>query len=114
MGTVLRNCVPNYLVLELNYLLRILKKNTNLIISINGHVCCGKSKLTEYDINKYKNIPLSTKRAKKIHDYLLSKGIDSTKLSYRGYEFTKPLYYPERNERHKYLNRRVEVKILKN
>jgi len=99
--------------IELNNLLRILRKNTNLIISIDGHVCCGKSTLTEYDLNKYKHITLSTKRARKIHDYLLSKGIDSTRLSYKGYEFTKPLYYPERNERHKYLNRRVEIKILK-
>jgi outer membrane protein OmpA-like peptidoglycan-associated protein len=99
---------------ELNNLLQILRKNPNLIISLDGHVCCGTSKLTEYDITKYTRINLSTKRAKKVHDYLLSKGIDSTRLSYKGYEFTKPIYYPERNERHKYLNRRVEVKIIEN
>jgi len=103
---------PSYF--ELNNLLQILRKNPNIIISLDGHVCCGKSKFTEYDITKYTRITLSTKRAKKIHDYLLSKGIDSTRLNYKGYEFTKPLYYPERNERHKYLNRRVEVKIIKN
>jgi len=99
---------------ELNNLLRIMSKNPNLIIALEGHVCCGNSKLTEYDLTKYTRITLSTKRAKKIHDYLLSKGIDSTRLSYKGYEFTKPLYFPERKERHKYLNRRVEVKIIEN
>jgi len=99
---------------ELNNLLGIMRKNTNLIIALEGHVCCGKSKLTEYDITKYTRITLSSKRAKKIHDYLLSKGIDSTRLQYKGLEFSKPLYFPERNERHKYLNRRVEVKVIEN
>jgi len=99
---------------ELNNLLGIMRKNPNLIIELEGHVCCGKSKLTEYDITKYTRITLSTKRAKKIHDYLLSKGIDSTRLHYKGFEFSKPLYFPERNERHKYLNRRVEVKVIEN
>jgi len=99
---------------ELNNLLRVMRKNPNLIISLDGHVCCGNSNLTEYDISKYTRITLSSKRAKKIHDYLLSKGIDSTRLRYKGYEFTQPLYFPERNKRHKYLNRRVEVKIIEN
>jgi len=99
---------------ELNNLSQIMRKNPKLIIALEGHVCCGTSKLTEYDINKYKHITLSSKRAKKIYDYLLSKGIDSTRLSYKGYEFTKPLYYPEANKRHKYLNRRVEIKIMAN
>ena len=99
---------------ELNNLLRIMRKNPNLIISLEGHVCCGNSKQTEYDISKYTHSTLSLKRAKKIHDYLLSKKIDSTRLDFKGHEFTKPLYYPEKNERHKYLNRRVEVKIIDN
>jgi len=99
---------------ELTNLLQVMRKNPKIVIALEGHVCCGKSKFTEYDIEKYRHTTLSTKRAKKIYDYLTSKGIDSTRLNYKGYEFTKPLYYPERKERHKYLNRRVEVRIIKN
>jgi len=99
---------------ELTNLLQVMRKNPKIIIELEGHVCCGKSKFTEYDIEKYEHTTLSTKRARKIYDYLISKDIDSARLRYKGYEFSKPLYYPERNERHKYLNRRVEVKIIEN
>jgi len=99
---------------ELTNLLQVMRKNPKIVIALEGHVCCGKSKFTEYDIDKYEHNTLSTKRALKIYDYLISKGIDSTRLSYKGHEFTEPLYYPERKERHKYLNRRVEVRIINN
>jgi outer membrane protein OmpA-like peptidoglycan-associated protein len=99
---------------ELQRLYNIMLKKKSLSIALEGHVCCSKSKYKEYDNTEYKQNTLSIKRAKKIHDYLLSKGIDSSRLSYKGYEFKTPLYYPEKNERHKSLNRRVEVRVIEN
>jgi flagellar motor protein MotB len=61
-----------------------------------------------------KKIHYQQKEQKKIHDYLLTKGIDSSRISFKGYEFENPIYYPEKNERHRSLNRRVEVKVLEN
>ena len=99
---------------ELKKLLDVMINNEKLSISLEGHVCCGRSKNKEYDIGNHKKNTLSTKRAKKIHDYLLTKGIDSSRISFKGYEFANPIYYPEINERHRSLNRRVEVKVLEN
>ena len=99
---------------EMKNLLEVMNKNEKLEISLEGHVCCNKSKKKEYYNGIHKLNTLSTKRAKKIHDYLIINGIDSTRVSFKGYEFSKPIYYPERNERHRSLNRRVEVKVLEN
>ncbi len=100
--------------IELKNLLEVMNKNKKLVILLEGHVCCGKSKNKEYENSLYKLNTLSTKRAQKIHDYLISNGIDSTRVSFKGYEFSKPIYFPERNERHRSLNRRVEIKVLDN
>lgn len=99
---------------ELANLFKVMKKNSTLKITLEGHVCCNRSKFKEYDHSLFEKNTLSTKRAKKIYDYLLSKGIDSSRVSYKGYEFAKPMYYPEKNERHRSLNRRVEVKVIAN
>jgi outer membrane protein OmpA-like peptidoglycan-associated protein len=37
------------------------------------------------------NMVLSTNRAKAIVDYLVSKGVDSKRLSYKGYGATRPI-----------------------
>jgi outer membrane protein OmpA-like peptidoglycan-associated protein len=99
---------------EQEKLLQIMINNNKLSIELEGHVCCGKSKNKENDNEDSQLNTLSTRRAKKIHDYLLERGIDSSRISYKGYEFKKPIYYPEKNERHRSLNRRVEVKVIAN
>ncbi|WP_234424308.1 hypothetical protein [Aquimarina sp. Aq107] len=48
---------------------------------------------------------LSTRRAKKVYDFLISNGIDKERLSYIGFEGKFPLgTYPQ-------YNRRVEIEI---
>ncbi len=97
-------------------LLKLLKDNPKLEIELAGHVCCGrniKDSLDGYDKDS-KNYNLSSNRAKHIYNYLVYKKIDSNRLSHRGYAFLKPLYYPEENDSQKKLNRRVEIKIVKN
>jgi outer membrane protein OmpA-like peptidoglycan-associated protein len=100
----------------LKRLLKILKENPKLEIELIGHVCCGKDikdSLDGYDKDT-KDFNLSKNRAKHIYKYLIYKKIDSNRLSHNGYGFLKPLFYPEENELHKKLNRRVEIKVVNN
>ncbi len=100
----------------LKRLLKILQKNTSLEIELSGHVCCGKNKsdlIDGFDKDS-KTYNLSENRAKHIYKYLLLKKIDSSRLSHKGYGFQKPLYYPEKTKKDKKMNRRVEIKIIKN
>lgn len=99
---------------ELNNLTEVLKKNTGLKILIEGHVCCGSEKEVKTKKASFENDYLSSKRAKKIYDYLIGKGINSECLSHKGYGFTQPLRFPEENDDDTYQNRRIEVKILEN
>ena len=97
-------------------LLKVLKENPKLEIELIGHVCCGRSptdSLDGYDKDT-RDYNLSKNRAKHIYKYLVYKKIDSSRLSHKGYGFLKPLYYPEENDLHKKLNRRVEIKIVNN
>jgi len=97
-------------------LLKVLKENPKLEIELIGHVCCGRSpsdSLDGYD-KESRDYNLSKNRAKHIYKYLVYKKIDSNRLSHKGYGFLKPLYFPEENDLHKKLNRRVEIKIVNN
>ena len=97
-------------------LLKVLQENPKLEIELSGHVCCGrdiKNSLDGYDKDT-KDYKLSKNRAKHIYKYLVLKKIDSNRLSHKGYGFLKPLYYPEKNDLEKKLNRRVEIKIVNN
>ena len=97
-------------------LLKVLQDNPNLEIELSGHVCCGKKRsgiMDGYDKDA-KSYNLSENRARHIYRYLILKKIDSSRLSHKGYGFQKPLFFPELNEQHKKLNRRVEIKIVNN
>ncbi len=99
---------------ELEKLVSIMTKNENLDIAIEGHVCCGAEKEVKTQKMTFENESLSKKRAKTIHDYLISKGIDSIRLQHTGFGFTKPLIYPEESEGDRYKNRRIELSIISN
>lgn len=73
----------------------------NIRFLIRGHVCC---------MNDYN---LSVRRAKAIYDYLVDKGIDPSRLEYKGYSNTMPKVSPERTEADRIQNRRVDVLIIK-
>jgi outer membrane protein OmpA-like peptidoglycan-associated protein len=112
----------------LEYLYSFLLHHPGTTIRIEGHVCCipsGKDAVdtdTPLDIYEgdpnlkfYRNYPrycLSKNRARAIYDYLLSKGIDSSRLSYTGYGSSNPLIKHPQSENDNAKNRRVEIRIL--
>lgn len=88
---------------ELEKLFQFLKANSSVRIEISGH--------TDNIGDKQKNIELSNNRAKAVLDYLISRGIETTRLEYKGYGDTKPVESNETNEG-RAKNRRTEIKIL--
>jgi len=93
----------------LEELYEVMQKISTLKIEIHGHICCfdeGREALTA------EGKPLSLSRAQVVRDYLIEKGIDASRLSYKGFGSTRRLYPLERNEYEKSMNRRVEILIL--
>ena len=82
-----------------NYLLQ----NTKISIAINGH--------TDDIGDNIKNLLLSQNRADAVKNYLLKKGIDSSRLKSIGYGEKKPSV-PNLNELNRAKNRRTEFEIL--
>ncbi len=96
---------------SLEQLFKFLKTNTNLAVEIQGRICC-LNPLDGTDEPDGAGSTRSTARAKNIYDYLVSKGIDKSRLSYSGLGNTKPSVYPERTEFDRDLNRRATMKII--
>ncbi|MCE3258965.1 MAG: OmpA family protein [Bacteroidetes bacterium] len=95
----------------LQQLLKTMQKNKTLKIEIQGHVCCtpGEEDGMDYDTHNYK---LSENRAKAIYDYLISKGIEAERLSYKGFGHSKPKYPEEATPYEEQMNRRVEILVV--
>jgi OOP family OmpA-OmpF porin len=53
------------------------------------------------------------KRAKAVYDWLIAKGINSTRLRYKGFGKRIPLV-ENQTEKGRAINRRVEFRIIKN
>lgn len=88
-----------------NYLDRIveLMKQIPVSVRINGH--------TDNVGTPEFNMDLSIKRANAVYDYLISRGIEKSRLSYSGYGLTRPIADNE-TEEGRAINRRVEFEIL--
>jgi len=99
---------------ELDKLVTIMTNNLNIDIAIEGHICCGADNEVKAQKMTFENDWLSKKRAKTIHDYLISKGIDSIRLQHKGLGFTKPLIFPEENKADRFQNRRIELLVISN
>jgi outer membrane protein OmpA-like peptidoglycan-associated protein len=95
----------------LEKLLQTLRDNPELKIEIQGHVCCddGRADGMDYDTHQWN---LSESRAKAVYDYLVKNGIDSERLSYKGYGHTHPKISPETSPEDEQVNRRVEILVL--
>ncbi|MDR6968411.1 outer membrane protein OmpA-like peptidoglycan-associated protein [Flavobacterium arsenatis] len=90
---------------KLYELLLVMQNNPTLKIEIQGHICCNPS-------NKGK---LSEERAKAIKNFLVGQGIDKTRVTFKGFGSTQPIYpLPEKSEEERAGNRRVEILILEN
>jgi outer membrane protein OmpA-like peptidoglycan-associated protein len=94
-------------------LLNVLQANKNLVIQIEGHICCLRGDQDGYDDDLgTKN--LSEERAKAVYTYLVNNHIAAERLSYKGYGHKRPIFpYPEKTKQQEMLNRRVEIKIIK-
>lgn len=89
----------------LEELLMVMKNNPNLKIQIQGHICCEKTAMH----------PVSMDRAKAVYSYLVNNGIPHSRLSYKDFGGSSPIYnIPEMNERERITNRRVEIEIIAN
>jgi outer membrane protein OmpA-like peptidoglycan-associated protein len=94
-------------------LVEVMKKNPELEIAVEGHICCEEGNIDGYDIGT-RTVNLSENRAREICLYLSKNGIASARLKYKGFGHQFPLTpYPEKTEEERRNNRRVEIKILK-
>jgi outer membrane protein OmpA-like peptidoglycan-associated protein len=98
---------------QIERLLKTMRKYSTLKIEIQGFICCDYSKFDGLD-NDSQTMNLSENRAKYIYDYLIREGIDAKRLSYKGYGSSRPKVFPEMDESDRQMNRRVEIKVLKN
>ena len=88
---------------ELKKLLDFLIKNPTLRVEISGH--------TDNIGDESDNMILSENRAKSVYNYLINKGINSSRLTFVGYGETKPIATND-TEEGRQKNRRTEMKIL--
>lgn len=88
---------------ELENIYNLLVENPDMKIEISGHT----DNLGSLEINT----KLSSARAKSVVEYLIKRGIFSTRLEYKGFAYSQPIASND-NEEGRQLNRRVEFKIL--
>jgi outer membrane protein OmpA-like peptidoglycan-associated protein len=88
---------------ELDNLVILIAENRNIVVEIGGFT-------DSTGTNEY-NQTLSEKRALSVVDYLVSKGIPSASLKYKGYGNSMPLGDNVTSEGRK-LNRRTEARII--
>lgn len=88
--------------IELDKLVQLLGENPTLKVQISGH--------TDNTGSAAENMKLSANRAKAVVDYLVSKGIDSKRLSSKGYGATEPIASND-TEAGKAANRRTAFTI---
>lgn len=87
-------------------LLCAMQENPNLKIEIQGHICCKLP--TQLEV-------VSAARAKAVYNYLLRNKIARTRMTYKGYGVSRPIFkIPEKNSTEEDENRRVEILILEN
>jgi type IX secretion system PorP/SprF family membrane protein len=89
---------------ELDKVADFLKNNPTMSVRINGH--------TDYKASDEYNQWLSDRRAKRVYDYLLEKGVPVDKMTYIGFGKRMPIA-DNNTEEGRAKNRRVEIEVLK-
>jgi outer membrane protein OmpA-like peptidoglycan-associated protein len=88
---------------ELDRLYKLLNENPTLKIEISGH--------TDNVGSSSYNQKLSESRAKSVVNYLFDKGVDKSRLTFKGYGFNRPVAKND-TEEGRQQNRRTEFEIL--
>ena len=88
---------------ELDEVYSLLKRNRSMYLEVQGH--------TDNKGEDGYNIGLSKKRAASVVNYLMKKGIESTRLQVKYFGATKPVE-PNESEKGRAKNRRVEFRVL--
>ncbi|WP_445717523.1 OmpA family protein [Flavobacterium sp.] len=87
-------------------LLAFMNAHPKVKIEIQGHICCQLGEDPE---------DIALIRAIAVHNYLVANDIDDERLMYKSFGSTQPLHkIPEKNEKERNENRRVEILILEN
>jgi outer membrane protein OmpA-like peptidoglycan-associated protein len=89
----------------LDEVVALMKENPNLKIQISGH--------TDNVGKPNDNLILSNNRAKAVVNYLQSKGINTSRLSAKGFGAAKPIA-DNNTENGKSINRRTEMIVVSN
>jgi len=89
---------------DLDVIVRVLQRDDIATAKIEGHADKRPASGRPY------NLSLSRRRAKAVHDYLVSKGIAPSRLSYEGYGFDRPVA-PNDTEENMQRNRRTEIYV---
>lgn len=88
---------------ELGKVVELLNQNPQLRIELGGH--------TDNVGRPEANQKLSSQRAKAVYDYLVAKGIEADRMTYKGYGETQPVATND-TEEGRGENRRTEIKVL--
>lgn len=90
---------------ELDKVVLMMNQNPNMIIQLEGH--------TDTRGDPKANLKLSQTRVDAVKDYLVSKDVHKSKVKTKAFGGTQPISKEDTEEAHR-LNRRVELRILKN
>ncbi len=90
---------------ELDLVVNMMTENKSMVIQLEGH--------TDYLGDPTKNMKLSEQRVESVKGYLVSKGVHKNRIKLKAFGGTMPLSRDNTPEGHR-LNRRVELRILKN
>lgn len=89
---------------EVDKVYDLLIKNPNLKVQINGH--------TDNTGAAETNKTLSLKRATAVIDFLISKGIDKSRVSAKGYGSERPIVSNDDEQGGREYNRRTEIEVV--
>lgn len=87
----------------LDEVVQVMRENPTLVVEIQGH--------TDSQGRAYRNRRLSRRRAARVQEYLISRGVDARRLSAVGHGEERPIADNDTREG-RYENRRVEFIIL--
>ncbi len=95
----------------LSQLVDVMKSKPSLKIELQGHICCKLGGVDGFDPTTGRE-NLSEMRARVVYLYLISKGINKSRMSYKGFGSSRKLYQNDVvNHAAAMQNRRVEVLV---